>query len=424
MRQAQADAFAAAQDLTRVRNEITALDLQKQGNVVRLEKLSAEKIQLEEERTRLDARLHEFVADVAAKKLNAQTQRGTVEQRQERLQAIHQELESSARQQDQALEQQAGTRSRLNVLEQLEAAHEGFSAGPLTALKQSQHVLGSLADRIRVPDQFVTAIETALGHHLQLVLTEQPESAHQILADLNASKAGRASVAPLAFLGNGQSSAVPGGNGQDHDPMTDSAAQAAPAASTVELNGVPLPAMAIVESETSIRPLVSRLLGMTRIVRDLDAATAAWRETSGAFHYVTLGGEMLSRHGIYTGGYHNGNGDGKAPASILGRKNQIADLNADAGQAERAGGGNQPFQRDSSKRADRAAGGFAAGADRTARPGGGDCYSRRRVQCAAEFPAPAPPEDRYGRLRDSKPGRAGTGRAAEARRAGGSGRGM
>jgi hypothetical protein len=37
--------------LTRVRNEINALDLQKQGNIVRLEKLSSEKIQLEEERS-------------------------------------------------------------------------------------------------------------------------------------------------------------------------------------------------------------------------------------------------------------------------------------------------------------------------------------------------------------------------------------
>ncbi len=211
LRQAQADAFAAAQDLTRVRNEITALDLQKQGNVVRLEKLSAEKIQLEEERTRLEARLHEFVANVTTEKLNAQTQRASVEQRQRRLQAIQKELEAAAEEQDYALEQQAGTRSRLNVLEQLETAHEGFSAGPLTALKQSQHVLGSLADRIRVPDQYVTAIETALGHHLELVLTEQPESAHQILADLNSSKAGRASVAPLAFLRNGPPAATSGG---------------------------------------------------------------------------------------------------------------------------------------------------------------------------------------------------------------------
>src|SRR5437867_4402839 len=203
LRQAQADAFGAAQSLSALRNEITALDLQKQGNVVRLEKLSAEKIQLEEERKRLETRLHEFAVNVQAQKLNAQTQRGTVEERQKRLREIQEELERAAQEQDQVLEQQAGTRSRLNVLEQLQSEHEGFSAGSLAALKQSQHVLGSLADKIRVPDQYVTAIETALGHHLQLVLTEQPESAHQILVELNENKKGRASIAPLAFLRNG-----------------------------------------------------------------------------------------------------------------------------------------------------------------------------------------------------------------------------
>ncbi len=330
LREAQADAFATAQDLTRVRNEITSLDLQKQGNVVRLEKLSAEKIQLEEERTRLETRLGEFVANVTAQKLNAQTQRGTVEGRQKRLRELQQELERAARAQDQVLEQQAGKRSRLNVLEQLQADHEGFSVGPLAALKQSQHVLGSLADKIRVPDQYVTAIETALGHHLQLVLTEQPESARQILADLNASKTGRASIAPLAFVrnGHGERASREGDDrlrspGADH-PLPPANLQTPVAAP--ELNGEPLAAMAVVESETAIRPLMERLLGLTRIVRDLNAATAAWQESPGSFHYVTLGGELLSRHGIYTGGCTNGNGDGKAPASILGRTNQIAEL--------------------------------------------------------------------------------------------------
>src|SRR5256714_1480640 len=84
LRTAQSEAFAAAQDLTQIRNEITALDLQKQGNVVRLEKLSAEKIQLEEERTRLEKRPGEFGANVQAQKLNAQTQRGTGEDWQKR----------------------------------------------------------------------------------------------------------------------------------------------------------------------------------------------------------------------------------------------------------------------------------------------------------------------------------------------------
>jgi chromosome segregation protein len=339
LRQAQAAAFSAAQDLSRIRNEINALDLQKQGNVVRLEKLSAEKIQLEEERVRLESRLVEFEANVEAEKLHAATQRGTVEQRQARLREIQEELNRSARELDQVLEQQAGKRSRLNVLEQLQSEHEGFSAGSLAALKQSQHVLGSLADRIRVPDQFVTAIETALGQHLQLVLTEQPESARMILADLSANKRGRASIAPLALFQNGHGNPVSpttagngneNGNGEGLATGEGGAGETAsvPAPSTIQLNGVPLPAVAVVESEPTVLPLVQRLLGMTRVVRDLDAATEAWNESGGAYSYVTLNGEFLSRHGVYTGGFSNANGNGKAPISILGRKNQIAELRA------------------------------------------------------------------------------------------------
>ena len=319
LRQAQADAFAAAQDLKRVRNEITALDLQKQGNVVRLEKLSAEKIQLEEERTRLESRLQEFAVNVATERLNAQTQRGTVEERQQRLREIQQELSSASQEQDKLLQQQAEKRSRMQVLEQLQAGHEGFSEGSLAALGQSQYVIGSLADQIRVPDPYVTAIECALGHHLQLVLTEHPESAHQILADLSMNGKGRASVAPLAL---GRGTEVPA------RPVAD---LNRPAPS---LNGIPLPAMEVIESEPAVGPLLQRLLGATRIVRDLNAATADWQANNGVFSYVTLGGELLSSHGVYTGGHANGHANGKAAASILGRKNQIAELNQALGEVQ------------------------------------------------------------------------------------------
>ena len=134
LRQAQSTAFAAAQDLTRIRNEITALDLQKQGNIIRLEKLSAEKMQLEEERTRLEARLQEFTASVEVEKLNVATTRGSVEQRQNRLRELQTELQQSSVEQDQFLQQQAEKRSRLHVLEQLEGSHEGFDAGAVAAL--------------------------------------------------------------------------------------------------------------------------------------------------------------------------------------------------------------------------------------------------------------------------------------------------
>jgi chromosome segregation protein len=310
LRQTQADAFAAAQDLSRVRNEITALDLQKQGHTIRLEKLSAEKIQLEEERSGLEVRLKDFAVTVNEQKLSAQSQRGTVEERQARLREIQSELETAGRQQDKVLEEQAEKRSRLDLLEQLASEHEGFSAGSLAALRQSQNVLGSLADKIRVPDQFVTAIETALGHHLQLVLTEESGAAKQILEDLKNAKKGRASIAALALTRNDDSP-----KGSELDPgLNTGVMQGAVAAASV------------VECEDSVRPLLARLLDTTRIVKDLEEALTAYQSGQSQFDYVTLTGEILSRHGVFTGGQNNGQTNGKAPSSILGRKNQITSL--------------------------------------------------------------------------------------------------
>jgi chromosome segregation protein len=310
LRQAQSEAFAAMQQLTRLRNEINTLDLQKQGNVVRLEKLSSEKIQLEEERTRLEARLTEFAADVESQKLNAQTQRGTVEERQQRLRDIQQELAEASQELDAQLRRQAEVRSRLTILEQLEESHEGFSSGALAALKQSQSVLGSLADRIRVPDAHIAAIEGALGHFLQLVLTEQPETAQQILADLASNKKGRASLAALKL-----------------------ATSSSPQIASVAVPAGATPALGVVAAEEAVQPLLTGILGHTMIVEDLPAATAAWRETNGAFDFVTRTGELLTRHGVFTGGSTNGNGN-ITPTSILGRKNQIADLNGQLAQLQ------------------------------------------------------------------------------------------
>src|ERR1044071_5569207 len=77
LRASQSDVSAAAQNLARLRNEINALDLQKQGNVARLEKLSAEKLQLEEERARLEGRLGEFAANVEAENLSIRARSGS-----------------------------------------------------------------------------------------------------------------------------------------------------------------------------------------------------------------------------------------------------------------------------------------------------------------------------------------------------------
>jgi chromosome segregation protein len=319
LREAQSAAFAAAQDLSRVRNELTALDMAKQGSMIRLEKLSAEKVQLEEERVRLEARLQEFTVSVEAEKLNVATTRGSVEQRQNRLRELLGELQESSREQDGFLHQQAEKRSRLAVLEQLEGSHEGFEAGAVAALRQCRSVIGSLADRIRVPDNFVTAVENALGHNLQLVLTDQPSSAQEILADLSATKAGRASVAALSIqqYKDEKQLAFEG----DMGPASTPAAELQP--------GQMVHAMSVIQAEPTVEPLLRSLLGRTFIASDLNTATAQIQNGHAGCDFVTLGGDLLNRHGIYTGGYLNAKGNGRTPSSILGRKNQIAELQAE-----------------------------------------------------------------------------------------------
>jgi chromosome segregation protein len=322
LRQVQSRAFSAAQQLSRVRNEVNALDLQKQGNIVRLEKLSSEKIQLEEERVRLEARLSEFAANVEAARVNVQTQRGTVEQRQQRLREIQQQLSQVTQDLDALLRQQAEKRSRLGVLEQLQESHEGYSSGALAALRQSRAVLGSLADRIRVPDRYVVAIENALGHNLQLVLTEKPESAQEILAELAASKKGRASIAALDIQCPESQQLDFGG------PLSPEATQQETPAPSAPQAPPEVHALSVIGADPSVDRLLKGLLGRTFIVPDLAAATASIQNGHAGCDFVTFGGDLLTRFGVYTGGYLNGHGNGQGPSSILGRKNQIADLQA------------------------------------------------------------------------------------------------
>ena len=109
-------------------------------------------------------------------------------------------------------------------------------------------MLGLLADKIRVPDQYVVAMETALGHHLQFVLTEQPEAARQILDDLRANKTGRASVAALHLAAYRRRHA------------------AAESEAAALVRGRAVGAASVIEADPSVQPLLHRLLGQTLIV--------------------------------------------------------------------------------------------------------------------------------------------------------------
>ena len=251
----------------------------------------------------MDEKLKEFTQNFEAEKQHIQSQQGTVEQRQERLREIQSEMSQVGQELDKWLHKQAEQNSRLRVLEQLQAAHEGFNPGTLAALKQSEQVVGSLLDQIQVPDQYIKAIETVLGRHLQLVIVENPDTALQILDDLTQNQKGRASIAALSLIADSDEETL----AQTSTPFTR--------------------ARDVIQAAPQVQGLLKRLIGRTLIVSHLDAATSLWKETQGAFDCVTERGDMLDRYGIFTGGKGNGHDDAKSAASLLGRKNEIVELN-------------------------------------------------------------------------------------------------
>lgn len=304
-KQLQSAAFSLDQKLSAARNQINALDIQRQGNQARLEKLSSEKIQLEEERTQLRSKIETFSADVQAQRQDAVERRGTVEERKKLLQVLQSNLALAVSELDNLLRKQSEITSRLQVLEQLQAGYEGFSSGALAVMKNAEGIKGSLADRIQVPDVYIQATETALGQNLQLALAENPQTARDIIARLRDEKKGQASIVPLGWL------TQVGGLGR-------------PDSESFKPEGM-ICLSSVVKADPEVRDLIDCLLGDTFIAPDLQTAARCWEDRPGQVSFVTPEGDMLNRYGVFAGGSSK-QGQGKTPGSILGRKNQIEEL--------------------------------------------------------------------------------------------------
>ncbi len=311
LRTLQNQLLGIAQKLSRLRSQINSLDIQKQGNRVRLEKLQSELTQNQEETTKLEQKIQDFNQVAQSDKEIGEEKRGRLQKLQSELGAFQSENSALSHQQEELFRQIATRKSRLNVLEQLQSSREGFAAGAAALLKEkAQGVLGALVDQIRIPAPYVNAVEALLGTHLQLVLSEKPESAQSILDHLRNAKKGTASIAPLNW---GEALNSANDSGETSAPDFSGSGEAQP----------PVRVLDIVEAEDSVLPLLKRLLGQAWIVPDLAQAAKLWSSCPGRCEFVTQSCEVLTQNGVFIGGSRK---EIPVSSSILGRKNEIADL--------------------------------------------------------------------------------------------------
>jgi chromosome segregation protein len=259
-----------------LRNELSALDTTQRNTTLRLERLSAEKNSLAEQRSQYAQKLEGFRADIAQQRTLIETERTALQRQRQVLEQLTGELHKIN---GEILEQTAqleGEMSKLRLWQQLEKEHQGLSEGGKALLQRGADfgVLGSLSKILHVPSEFTVAIETALGQALHAILVRDANSAAEITGILRSQHLGRAAILAANWM------------------------KASPAR-------LASPSWAIgwavdkVECSEEYRPLLERLLGRVLLVSDIRCALT---ESNGDYDLVTVDGEWVGSSGLILGG--------------------------------------------------------------------------------------------------------------------------
>ena len=167
-------------------------------------------------------------------------------------------------------------------------------------------IVGTIAELVEVPAEYETAIEVALGGHLQDIVVESWAHAEEAISFLRTGNCGRATFLPLDTV----------------RPL--------PLLEMPQTPGVIGLGVDLVLAQDRLARVLDMLLGRTLIVEDLKAARAAFDRLHGGFQIVTLGGDVLRSSGSVTGGQ----GKGQEQGRVLAREREWRELPAQLKEAE------------------------------------------------------------------------------------------
>lgn len=198
--------------------------------------------------------------------------------------------------------------SRLKALQDLQNDYEGYYRGVKEVLKEGRDgkcsgICGVIAELIKVPEKYETAVEVALGGALQHIITENEDDARKAIEFLKRNKAGRATFLPLTTIKpSGKDKSDPGFTAQKG------------------YHGV---AADLVKCETKYARIIEYLLARVHVVDNIRDATEIAKKHNFSLKIVTLDGDVVNPGGSMTGGSYQ-----KNRSSLLGRSREIEELNS------------------------------------------------------------------------------------------------
>ena len=197
-------------------------------------------------------------------------------------------------------------KSKKEMLEEMEEDYSGFFQGVKEVLKARKTKLkgieGAVAELVKVPKQYETAIETALGGALQHIVVDTEENGRAAIQYLKQHGFGRATFLPLSImkgrsLASSQISVVAG-----HPAFVGSA-------------------VSLVLFDEKYLEIMNNLLGNVIIAKDLKGANELAKMLQYRVRVVTLDGDIVNPGGSMTGGAVK-----QKSSSLLSRKTELEDL--------------------------------------------------------------------------------------------------
>ena len=155
---------------------------------------------------------------------------------------------------------------------------------------------GVIADLIKVEKAYETAIETALGGSIQNIITDNEDTARQMIEYLKKNRYGRATFLPLTSV---------------------SAPEHVPAEKALGETGVIGIASSLVHTQPQYEKVAGYLLGRVLVMDTIEHAVMVARKFRYSLRIVTLEGESLQPGGSMTGGAFRNN------SNLLGRNREI-----------------------------------------------------------------------------------------------------
>ncbi len=237
--------------------------------------------------------------------------RDVVDQARRAIQAAQDDARKTEQEMARVREEVATVQARLDMLRRMQEEGTGLYAGTKAVLAAARDgalrgVLGVVADQIQTPPELEKAIETALGAHLQDVITETWADAEHAIQYLRRESAGRATFLPLETL-------------RPPSPVK-----------PPDVPGMLGVASRLVQAPARLSPVLDLLLGHTVVAQDMRAARELYRQMRGSFQIVTLDGELIRSTGAITGGVET-----RRSAGLLSRQRERAEMEARLGELTR-----------------------------------------------------------------------------------------